>query len=472
MFDGDKQTAQIIVDELLNRADLISNAVFSKNLVKVKDTADKMVNTNQHIVETINTHALRPGLARPSPAHEQMEFTAAPPGLSGQPKKPVISKQPVAAEEQAPRTTIDPAEKPPVHVDEAAIQAKLEHFDQQPAALQAAILAGRPAPAPQQPVLGFAAPKPTKVPSAGSVRTEFWRQPTAEEEGEGSAIIGIKIKVDGLGPGVVKSFSKAKLGASAHVIRMYSGEQQKIKLARKGSGGKGLPRGKQALWQVWDEGAAAEATAAMAAEVSAARAVADAEAAAARVMAAAEAKAARAAVGLGPVAPESALRAAEHAVADVAEFAAAFGRMGLLLSAADIQALHGQGISTAAATTNLSESDIASAGVDIHAARAAFALVTVRAAVPSWGLSESGRSAVCAARPVLSIRRLEVLGLDRPALEAALGATLALMDWKAMEARAKVAEAAAGVRRSKELFTQAKSGNAAEVERLSPPAAT
>ena len=131
-------------------------------------------------------------------------------------------------------------------------------------------------------------------------------------------------------------------------------------------------------------------------------------------MAAAEAKAARAAVGLGPVAPESALRAAEQAAADAADFAAAFGGMGLLLSAADIQALHGQGISTAAATTNLSESDIASAGVDIHAARAAFALVTVRAAVPSWGLSESGRSAVCAARPVLSIRRLEVLGLDRP----------------------------------------------------------
>lgn len=77
VYNGDKYVQGAIIDGL-DRRDAISNAVFSKNIVKVQDVQDTVVVTKR-IKETIETHALHPVDARPAPAQKQLEFTEAPP---------------------------------------------------------------------------------------------------------------------------------------------------------------------------------------------------------------------------------------------------------------------------------------------------------------------------------------------------------------------------------------------------------
>jgi hypothetical protein len=65
-----------------------------------------------------------------------------------------------------------------------------------------------------------------------------WRAPSAAEEGgDGEALVGRHVRVQGLGEGTVTAFSKSAFGASAHTIQPADGGgEKKVKLARKGNG--------------------------------------------------------------------------------------------------------------------------------------------------------------------------------------------------------------------------------------------
>ena len=82
VYNGDRFIQHQIISGL-NRSDAISNAVFSKNLVKVQDVSESSEGITQRIVETIVKHALRQGQPRPLPASVQIEFTAEPPTAAG-----------------------------------------------------------------------------------------------------------------------------------------------------------------------------------------------------------------------------------------------------------------------------------------------------------------------------------------------------------------------------------------------------
>jgi hypothetical protein len=75
-----------------------------------------------------------------------------------------------------------------------------------------------------------------------------WRAPSAAEEGgDGEALVGRHVRVQGLGEGTVTAFSKSAFGASAHTIQPADGGgEKKVKLARKGNG--------KAPWEVWAGG--------------------------------------------------------------------------------------------------------------------------------------------------------------------------------------------------------------------------
>ena len=64
----------------------------------------------------------------------------------------------------------------------------------------------------------------------------------AEQGGAGEALVGRRVKVEGLGEGTVTAFVKSKVGGSAHTVvtapfPVGAGTGgQKVKLARKGNG--------------------------------------------------------------------------------------------------------------------------------------------------------------------------------------------------------------------------------------------
>jgi hypothetical protein len=78
VYNGDLAIQKQIIDGL-DRQDQISNAVFSKNIVKVQDVSESSESTTRRIVETISKHSLRPGQPRPSSAPKQIDFTPHPP---------------------------------------------------------------------------------------------------------------------------------------------------------------------------------------------------------------------------------------------------------------------------------------------------------------------------------------------------------------------------------------------------------
>jgi serine/threonine protein kinase len=81
-YNGDKHIQHQIIGGL-DRRDVISNAVFSTNIVKVQDVSESSEGTSRRIVEKIVKHALRPGQPRPAPAPKQIEFNPKPPPAAG-----------------------------------------------------------------------------------------------------------------------------------------------------------------------------------------------------------------------------------------------------------------------------------------------------------------------------------------------------------------------------------------------------
>jgi hypothetical protein len=127
---------------------------------------------------------------------------------------------------------------------------------------------------------------------------------------------------------------------------------------------------------------------------------------------------------------------------------------GLLLSAADVGLLRGQGVADPDVVSTLTDDDFTSVGIDVATCRAAFEHVELRCMVEGWGhsaLSVAGVTAVCAAQPPLSRNELLVVGAVRARLEAALGVSLALADWKTIEREVLAALAAIGLAPGPEL---------------------